>query len=107
MKPSKVEITEDKVVFNGSTKAHEYVLELPLTKKVDAEKSVYAVKDRGVEFRLIKAESGYWGKLTPEQSKFKGYIKVDWDLYKDEDDSDDEKNPGEDFGMGGMDWVST
>lgn len=102
-KSTKLDLTESSLSFTANEQGKEFKLEFPLKDKIDASASAFAVKDRGVEIRLVKAESaqGWWNKLTPDAAKFKQHMKVDWDLWADEDD-EGEKAPDADFGQGGM-----
>ena len=105
-KGATVEIKESSLAFNynGENKDGAFAVVLPLNKKVDPAKSTYAIKDRGVEIRLVKPDDaqGYWLKLSSD-NKFKAFCKADWDLWTDEEDEADKlKKPANDFGMGGM-----
>jgi len=95
-KDVKVSITTDAFSFSGKN----YKLDFKFKKSVNAEKSSYAVRDRGVEVLLVKAEPGFWLHLLADKNLYKNRVKIDWDLWKDEDD-DDEKKPAANFGMGG------
>ena len=46
-------------------------------------------RERGAEFVLIKAEQGFWKRLLKEDTKYH-WLKVDFNKWKDEDDSEDE-----------------
>ena len=79
-----------------------YALDFELPKKIDTDKSSWSVKGRQVEVLLVKADEdeGYWHALLKDKNQYKGRVKIDWDLWKDEDE---EKAMPEDFGgMGGM-----
>ena len=55
-----------------------------------------------MEILLIKADEdeGYWHQLLKDKNQYKGRVKIDWDLWRDEDE---EKALPDDFGgMGGM-----
>jgi hypothetical protein len=86
-----------------------YSLDFELPKSIDTDKSSWSVKGRQVEVLLVKAEDseGWWHALLKDKNQYKGRVKIDWDLWRDEDE---EKAVPEDFGgmgggMGGM--VST
>merc|ERR1712077_152724 len=84
-----------------------------LLKEIDPEKTKYQVRPRCIEFALEKAEEGpYWERLLKDKTK-QHWLKVDFQKWKDEDDSDEEAGGGdlEDMmrnmgglggGMGGM-----
>jgi len=92
--------------FTFSAKAgepsHTYSLDFELPKSIDTSKSTWSVKGRQVEVVLVKSEAdeGYWHSLLKDKNQYKGRVKIDWDLWRDEDE---EKALPEDFGgMGGM-----
>jgi hypothetical protein len=58
VKPSKVEITEDRIVFESAAGERSYALDLRFAGKVDVEKPSFAGRDRGVKFRIVKTDSG-------------------------------------------------
>lgn len=59
------------------------------------QESLHCVRDRIIEFILKKKEGGpFWPHLTKEKVKYH-WLKVDFNKWKDENDSDDE-------GMGGF-----
>ena len=86
---------------------------MTLLKEIDPEQTKYQVRPRCIEFALEKAEEGpYWERLLKEKTK-QHWLKVDFQKWKDEDDSDEEAGGGdlEDMmknmgglggGMGGM-----
>lgn len=52
-------------------------------------------KDRNIELILKKKDDGpYWQQLTKEKQKFH-WLKVDFNKWKDEDDSEDEGGTGQ------------
>ena len=59
------------------------------------QKSKQLISGRGIEFVLIKAEEGpYWPRLLREAKKCH-WLKVDFNRWRDEDESDDEASgPG-------------
>jgi hypothetical protein len=91
--------------FTFSAKAgeppHTYSLDFELPKNTDAGKSTWSVKGRQVEVVLVKAEAdqGYWHSLLKDKNQYKGRVKIDWDLWRDEDE---EKALPDDFGGMGM-----
>lgn len=81
-------------------KLHE--LDLELFGEVKVEESKYMVRGRGAEIVLIKAEPDgpYWQRLLKE-SKKQHWLKVDFDKWQAEDESDDEAAGGLGGGGGG------
>jgi len=107
-----IKVESDKLFFKGvggpEKKQHE--LTINFFKDIDTEKSKYAVRDRVIEFALEKKDSGpYWKRLVKEEKK-QHWLKVDFNKWKDEDESDDEAGGGQDLeemmrqmgGLGGM-----
>ena len=83
-----------------------YSLDFELPKSIDPSASTWSVKGRQVEVVLVKAEDsqGWWNVLLKDKNLYKGRVKIDWDLWRDEDE---EKALPDDFGgmgggMGGM-----
>ena len=64
---------------------------------ISLQKSKFAVRDRVIEFALEKKDSGpYWKRLVKEEQK-QHWLKVDFNKWKDEDESDDEAGGGQDL----------
>ena len=79
-----------------------YSLDFELPKTIDPSASTWSVKGRQVEVVLVKADDsqGWWNHLLKDKNLYKGRVKIDWDLWRDEDE---EKALPDDFGgMGGM-----
>lgn len=94
-----IQLEKDKLYFKGrggpDNKEHEVTLNF--LKEVKPEDSKHVVRDRGVEFVLIKAEEGpYWSRLLQDAKKHH-WLKVDFNKWRDEDDSDDDVGNGTDF----------
>ena len=61
------------------------------------DESKWVNRDRGAEFVLIKATAGpYWKRLTKETTKYH-WLKVDFNRWKDESESEDEGAGGTNF----------
>ncbi|CAB3361689.1 Hypothetical predicted protein [Cloeon dipterum] len=91
-KEPEVKIEPNSVFFKGvggtENKPHEVTINL--FKEVDSEKSAFFPRDRNIELVLKKKDDGpYWPQLTKEKQKFH-WLKVDFNKWRDEDDSDDE-----------------
>ena len=55
------------------------------------------MKQRVIEFALEKKESGpYWKRLVKDEKK-QHWLKIDFNKWKDEDESDDEAGGGQDL----------
>jgi prostaglandin-E synthase len=105
----KVNLTNEKLYFQGRSLGKDYEVELKFFNKIDPEASKQSITPRNAFFVLIKEEKGkeYWPRLLEDKGKVH-YLKTDFGRWKDEDDDDDVPNPmeGLDFsqftGMGGM-----
>lgn len=82
-------------------KVHE--LDLELFGEVKPEESKYMVRGRGAEVVLMKADADgpYWKRFLKEDKK-QHWLKVDFEKWQDEDESDDE--PGGAGGFGGANF---
>merc|ERR1712012_1385526 len=105
-----IKVESDKLFFKGIGGPEKKQHELTINFFKDTEKSKYAVRDRVIEFALEKKDSGpYWKRLVKEEQK-QHWLKVDFNKWKDEDESDDEAGGGQDLeemmrqmgGLGGM-----
>jgi len=91
-----LKIEADKITFKGigGAEKRNYELTMPLFKEIDPEKSIKAVRDRNIELVLKKKDDGpYWPSLLKDKKKYH-WLKVDFNKWKDEDDSEDELNVG-------------
>jgi len=97
-----IQIDTQKIHFKGTggvdKKDHEVTLNL--FSEIDPDKCEHHVRDRTIDFIITKKEDGpFWPRLLTEKTKYH-WLKVDFDKWKDEDESDDEAmDMG---GMGGM-----
>merc|ERR1711981_1309276 len=91
-----IKVEPNKLYFKGiggpEKKVHE--LSIDFFGEVDPEKSKFAVRDRVIEFALERKESGpYWKRLVKQEQK-QHWLKIDFNKWKDEDESDDEAGGG-------------
>ncbi|KAK7073076.1 Prostaglandin E synthase 3 (Cytosolic) [Halocaridina rubra] len=87
-----ISIDESKIYFKGTggTEKKDYEYTYNLFSEIDKEKSRSFVRDRNIEFILVKKEEGpFWPHLLKEKIK-QHWLKVDFARWRDEDDSDDE-----------------
>ncbi|XP_059468757.1 prostaglandin E synthase 3 isoform X2 [Neocloeon triangulifer] len=87
-----VKIEPNSVHFKGvgGTEKKPHEVTINLFKEVDPEKSASFPRGRNIEIVLKKKQDGpYWPQLTKEKQKFH-WLKVDFNKWKDEDDSDEE-----------------
>ena len=97
-----VDLQPTRFTFKAKSDSHVYGLDFELPKAIEPSKSTWSVKGRQVEVLLVKADDaqGFWQQLLKDKSLYKGRVKIDWDLWRDEDE---EKAVPDDFGgMGGM-----
>merc|ERR1719300_781626 len=88
-----IKVESDSLYFKGTggpdKKTHE--VSMKFFKEIDTEKSKYAVRPRVIEFALEKKEAGpYWDRLLADKTK-QHWLKVDFNKWKDEDESEDEE----------------
>lgn len=101
-----IQLQPTRFTFKAKQANDTYQLDFELPKSINTDKSTWSVKGRQVEVVLVKAEEdeGYWHQLLKDKNQYKGRVKIDWDLWRDEDE---EKALPDDFGgmgggMGGM-----
>ncbi|KAF7493910.1 Uncharacterized protein SSS_01182 [Sarcoptes scabiei] len=92
-----VQIEKDKLIYKATDKdGQKYENTFNFFGEIKPSESMWSNHGRGTEFVLIKQESGpYWKRLLKETNK-QHWLKVDFNRWKDEDESDDEK-PNDDF----------
>jgi prostaglandin-E synthase len=93
----KIEPTQFHFKGVGGTSKLEHEATLELYGEVVPETSSYVVRARNIEVILKKKEEAFWPRLTKGTAKLP-WLKVDFDKWKDEDDSADEGIGG--FGGG-------
>jgi len=87
-----VKIEPSSVFFHGKggTDQKEYEVTIDLHENIVPDNSLHVVRDRNIEFCLKKEKEGpYWPRLTKSTDK-KHWIKIDFNKWKDEDESDEE-----------------
>lgn len=112
VKDQEIKVESDSLYFKGTggpgEKTHE--VQMKFFKEIDTEKSKFAVRPRAIEFALEKKEAGpYWDRLLADKVK-QHWLKIDFNKWKEEDESDDEEGGGQDIeammknmgGLGGM-----
>jgi len=105
-KEPEIKVDADKLHFKGvggtDKKLHEVTINF--FKEIDPEKSKFAVRERVIEFALEKKEHGpYWDRLMKDKNKYH-WLKIDFNKWKAEDESDDEEaGSGGGGGGGGQD----
>eukprot|EP01122_Echinamoeba_exundans_P011813 TRINITY_DN4825_c0_g1_i1.p1 TRINITY_DN4825_c0_g1~~TRINITY_DN4825_c0_g1_i1.p1 ORF type:complete len:159 (-),score=59.62 TRINITY_DN4825_c0_g1_i1:145-621(-) len=102
VKNEKVELTEEKLTFSGSSNGKDYRVELEFYAPVTKEGAKWAFHGKEAQFVLMKkdADAAFWPRLIKSTVKFPN-IKADWNKWVSE--SDDEEGAGDnDFGMPNM-----
>jgi prostaglandin-E synthase len=100
-----VKVEKDKIHYKGMGGANKQLYEanLNLFSDIKPEESKWINRDRGAEFVLIKAQEGpFWKRLLKEETKYH-WLKIDFNKWRDEEDSDNEDTPGG-GGGGGQDF---
>jgi len=99
-KDAKVEFTEDSLKFTAANKDGFYENKIELFKKINTEDSGYQVKGRSIDCLIYKQDlkdMSFWPRLTKEKKKI-FWLSVDFNRWRDEDDSEDEgSNFNQDF----------
>lgn len=93
-------VTFEAVVGTGAD-AKQYKVVIDLFDSINPENSAHVIRDRLTEFCLKKVEEKFWPRLTQSTEKHH-WLKIDFNKWVDEDDSDDERKGGGMPGMGGM-----
>ncbi|GAB6030563.1 hypothetical protein CHUAL_014199 [Chamberlinius hualienensis] len=91
-KAPKISIEPQRFYFRskGGVDQKEYEISVNLYSEVIPEDSKYVVRDRQIEVMLKKKEEGpFWKRLLKEEQKAH-WLKVDFNKWRDEDDSEDE-----------------
>uniref|UniRef100_T1JH99 CS domain-containing protein n=1 Tax=Strigamia maritima TaxID=126957 RepID=T1JH99_STRMM len=94
-----IKLEPTKLFFKGKggTDKKEYEVTLNFFKEVNATDSKYVVRDRVIEFIIKKKEEGpFWKRLLKDEKKYH-WLKVDFNKWKDEDESDDELGGNQDL----------
>ncbi|GIY82172.1 protein wos2 [Caerostris extrusa] len=93
-----IKLSSDKLYFSGKNgEGQDYEVTLQFFKEINVETSKYSVKDRAIDFIIMKAEGGsYWNRLLKDNKKYH-WLRIDFAKWKDEDDSDIDLNDGSDL----------
>jgi hypothetical protein len=59
-------------------------------RRSEQQKSKHVIRGRNIVFQIEKKDAQWWERLTKEPGKV-AWLTVDWNRWKDEDDSDDEE----------------
>ncbi|KAF8795846.1 uncharacterized protein CG16817-like isoform X1 [Argiope bruennichi] len=93
-----IKLSTDKLYFRGTNgEGQEYEVTLEFLNEVNPDTSKQSVKDRAIDFIIMKKEPGpYWNRLLKDNKKYH-WLKVDFAKWKDEDDQDFDLNDESDF----------
>lgn len=93
-----IKVEEDKIIYRGTTKDNQvYESQLVLFDKIKPDESKWCNRDRGAEFVLIKTNPGsFWKRLLSSDVKYH-WLKVDFNKWKDENDSENEDGGSTNF----------
>ena len=111
-KDPKIDVKPGRLHFEGKggPDKKDHAVTIEFLKEIDADKSKFSVNDRAIQFALQKKEDGpYWERLLKEKTK-QHWLKVDFNKWKEEDESEDEEGGGQGLeqmmsqmgGLGGM-----
>lgn len=113
-----VEIDEEKikVKLDVVNRNEVYEFKLNFNNKIKKDDSKYYYNERGIFITLVKEETNYWERLTKDKSELKNHIKINWDLWKDEDNEENNEENNmfdmdymkmmESMGMNNMDMMN-
>lgn len=90
----KVEFTEDSLTFTATNKGAKYSNQIDFFKNINTEDSGYQVKGRSIDCLIYKQDLkdiAFWPRLCKEKKKV-FWLSVDFNRWRDEDDSEDEGN---------------
>ncbi len=115
---NKIEINNNKIIFDVISNQIHYSINIELNKNIVKEESTYSIDEKSVKMVLKKECEESWNYLTKDKNQYRNNIKINWDLWMD-DDSDPEENANYednmmqqfDFrkmmeGMGGIDGMN-
>ncbi|KAJ6437564.1 mitochondrial carrier [Purpureocillium lavendulum] len=100
---SAIDLQAGSIDFKNTTEGMEYAFNLSFYAPVKVDESKKSITGRYAFLVLAKAEEAWWPRLTNENVRL-NFVKVDFERWADEDDSDDEPNlpGGMDFSQFGM-----
>jgi len=89
-----------KALSHGDT----YELTMEFLHEIAVAESKWSNKGRFLQMHIEKKEAKWWDRLLKDTKKH-GWLSIDWNRWKDEDDTDDEEKGdfGNDFNFGNMD----
>ncbi|KAG5190123.1 HSP20-like chaperone [Tribonema minus] len=91
VKDEKLELTEDKLVFTGTSQGSAYHVDLEFLHPVVPKESTWKVLPASIQMHIIKADkdADFWTRLPKDKALEKNGISIDWNKYVDEDEEDD------------------
>ena len=107
VKDHTLDVTENKLVFSGTSNDQKYSVDLEFYKPIDTEESIMNVLPMNIQMKLMKKDKDedFWPRLLQDKHLEKTNVKIDWDRYVDEDEEDegfDTSNLNGGMGLGGM-----
>ena len=90
-KNPKINIDQQHLNFEGmgGPKQLQHKVEIHFLKEIDTEKSRYVIRDRDIEFLLVKKEQGpFWNRLVQCPAK-QHWLAIDFEKWKEENESED------------------
>ena len=92
-KTPKIDINRQHLTFEGAggSKGISHKLEVHFLKEIDIQESRFVIRDREIEFVLMKKEQGpFWTRLVQSMAK-QHWLRVDFERWKEEDDSEEDE----------------
>ncbi len=88
---NKIEINNNEIIFDVSSNQIHYSINIELNKNIVKEESTYSIDEKSVKMVLKKECEESWNYLTKDKNQYRNNIKINWDLWMN-DDSDPEEN---------------
>ncbi|KAK3710041.1 hypothetical protein QZH41_012425 [Actinostola sp. cb2023] len=95
-----IDLTEDRLIFkaygHGARGEDQYQLQVNFLEPIDPQASTHSLLERYVDFSIAKCKGRefFWQRLV-EQDKKPHWLKINFDKWKNEDDTDDEEKKEE------------
>ena len=88
----KITIEDNIFHFNGTSSNKNYEISFELSNQVIPKETGYVVNENNIKIILSKTDETEWTQLQKDKSLFKNNIKINWDLWDEDDDDEPESN---------------
>ena len=103
IKTESVVISDNNFVFSGVSSNNNYAMNFDFNQEVESSDSEYTVSEKGIKVVLKKKEEINWTFLTKDRNTYKNNIRVNWNAWTSEAESEDEDlDGGSQFDMSKM-----